>query len=144
DNNISNALNKTIGTTEANLYRSYRVGEDFNYSIPVPANGTYKVILHFAETDEKFIPSEESEMKERKFTIMAEGQTIMANYDIIDQASAANTANVEEFDVNVTDETLNLVFLGQLMGNTMTPAMVSGIQIIGSEIGRASCRERGK
>lgn len=133
DNNISNALNKTIGTTEANLYRSYRVGEDFNYSIPVPANGTYKVILHFAETDEKFIPSEESEMKERKFTIMAEGQTIMANYDIIDQASAANTANVEEFDVNVTDGTLNLGFLGQMVGNTMTPAMVSGIQIIGSD-----------
>jgi Malectin domain len=36
------------GTVEDGLYQRERYGE-FNYTIPVPCNGKYKVVLHFAE-----------------------------------------------------------------------------------------------
>lgn len=128
-NSISNSMNANAGTTEANLYRSYRVGMHFNYEIPVPAAGTYKVILHFAETDEKFIPSSSlgSQSQERKFMVMAEGEEILANYDIVANASAGNMADTAQFEVEVSDGSLKLDFLG--LGETA--AMVSGIQVIG-------------
>src|SRR5680860_149615 len=36
---ISNTMNDTVGTTEPSLYKSYRIGSDFSYNIPVPSNG---------------------------------------------------------------------------------------------------------
>ena len=138
NNTISNAMNADMGTTESNLYRSYRIGNKFSYSIPVPASGDYKVILHFAETDPDFMPSEGgSSPQKRLFTIKAEGTNMLENYNIVDSAGSGNKANTEEFTVNVTDNILNLEFLGQSNGNTTlsdsSKAMISGIQVIGSE-----------
>lgn len=132
-NSIQNALDNTLGTTEQNLYRSYRVGEELHYAIPVPVNGEYKVILHFAETDEEYKISDTPEPKQRMFTVMAEGSNLVSNFDIANEAGDINMAITREFTINVTDGVLNLEFLGQLVNGSMTAAMVSGIQIIGSE-----------
>ena len=60
---------------DANLYQTERYGE-FRYDIPVPTNGNYEVILHFAELYWGGIG-------ERVFNVNVEGTAIFDNVDIV-------------------------------------------------------------
>jgi hypothetical protein len=121
DNSFTNGSTYSVGniaiagTTNDAIYRTERFG-NFNYAIPL-TNGSYTVKLHFAEV---YFTSNNS----RKFNVAIEGQTVLSNYDIHAKAGA-NTAVVEQFNVNLTDGTININF------TTVTNnAKVSAIEII--------------
>jgi hypothetical protein len=89
------------GTNDDALYQTERYGPDgtLSYALPV-ANGTYRVVLHFAE----FYWNESGK---RVFDVSLEGKTALDNYDIFAKVGA-NTAISETFTVTVTDGVLNL------------------------------------
>ncbi len=115
--------NAIAGTTNDAIYQTERFG-NFNYSIPL-TNGSYTVILHFAET---YFTSNNA----RVFNVSIEGQTVLSNYDIHAKAGA-NTATTEQFNVNLTDGTININF------TTVTNnAKVSAIEILSNTGGPAN------
>ena len=69
-------------------------GDDFDYEIPVPGNGTYSVNLHFAET--AF-----DQVGMRIFDIVIEGNTAFDNYDIMEAAGDNNTAQSRKCDSGI-------------------------------------------
>lgn len=101
--NIFNIGNAIAGTQDDQLYQDERYGQAFSYNFPV-LNGTYQVVLHFAEIYWNGVG-------QRVFNVGVEGQTILDNYDIITQV-AKNTARVEIFNVQVSDGILNIDFTG--------------------------------
>ncbi len=127
---IANAMNEAEHTTEEQLYRSYYLGEEISYNVPITKNGSYTVRLHFVELDEKFNPDDNSEPEQRLFNVLAENNIKLENYNIIENAGGFATAVVAEFEVDVLDNELNLEFVG--IGGSK--AKVSGIQIIGNEV----------
>jgi hypothetical protein len=78
------------GTDEPDLYTTERFG-NFNYSIPVPP-GRYTVILHFAET--YFGPENKGKggSGSRIFHVYCNGQTLLRDFDVFQQAGGANRA----------------------------------------------------
>ncbi len=115
------------GTTDDGLYLSYRYatssssttpGAPFSYSIPVPASGTYTVMLHFVEPYFKASNA-------RVFHVDAEGQRVLSNYDIYAQ-NGYGRAVVQTFtNVSVTDGTLNLSF-----SSVKNNAIISAIEVL--------------
>ncbi|PRY06781.1 putative secreted protein (Por secretion system target) [Pontibacter ummariensis] len=95
------------GTTDDALYRTERYGT-FSYNVPL-ASGTYLVRLHFAEIyfGVGGIPGGAGK---RVFNVTGEGQALLTNFDVFAQAGGALKALVKEFEVSVTDGTLNLAF----------------------------------
>ncbi|HEX8530264.1 MAG TPA: ELWxxDGT repeat protein, partial [Cytophagales bacterium] len=93
------------GTDEDALYQNGRVGAAFSYHFPVP-NGTYNVVLHFAETH---WPNYE-DWNRRKFHVDIEGQRKLTNYNIQERAGGSLTAVRETFRVEVTDGELVVDF----------------------------------
>ncbi|MEA5624985.1 malectin domain-containing carbohydrate-binding protein [Nostoc sp. UHCC 0251] len=89
-------------TTSDPLFQTERTGTNFSYAIPV-ANGSYEVDLGFAELYW-------NSANNRVFSVTAEGQTLLSNYDIWTDAGGANIAVIKKFTVNVTDGVLNLNF----------------------------------
>jgi len=95
------------GTTEPELYQSqklYTVRLDENdnwYNVPVP-DGTYQVSLHFAEIDPEITAA-----GQRIFGVKLEKQDVIKEYDIFASVGFA-TADVQTFDVNVTDGWLDI------------------------------------
>lgn len=124
---VTNTNNPTEGTSIQNLYNSFRSGTYFTYNIPVPA-GTYTVRLHFVETDVAFT----SPVNKRTFTVKAEGNEKLVDFNIRAEKSFAE-ALVKELSVQVSDGTLNLEFIGQLVDGVQSQAVLSGIEVIGSE-----------
>jgi hypothetical protein len=82
------------GTDEPDLYNTERFG-NFNYSIPVPP-GRYTVILHFAET--YFGPDNRGKggSGSRIFNVHCNGQMLLREFDIFQQAGGANRALKKE------------------------------------------------
>ena len=107
--------NAIAGTTNQALYQSERAGMS-GYAVPVPAAGTYRVTLHFAEVYW-------TAAGKRVFSVSAEGQPQVSNLDIF-AAVGANKALTRTFDVPVSDGTLNLGFTA-----TADTAKVSGIEV---------------
>ncbi|WP_167855723.1 malectin domain-containing carbohydrate-binding protein [Hymenobacter fodinae] len=89
------------GTNDDALYQTERYGPEgtLSYALPVE-NGTYRVVLHFAEFYW-------NEARKRIFDVSLEGATVLDNYDIF-QKVGANTATAETFTVTVTDNLLNI------------------------------------
>lgn len=102
------------GTEDDALYQRYRYGVH-GYSIPV-ANGDYTVTLKFADNASK--PGV------RVFDVSLEGQKVLANFDIRNEA-AANTAVDKTFDVTVGDGEI-AILLSNVTGN----AKINGIKIV--------------
>jgi ELWxxDGT repeat protein len=92
-------------TEEDELYYNGRCGEAFSYHFPVP-DGTYDVVLHFAETYWEYPYGEGS----RQFHVNIEGQRKLTNYDIYERAGGSSTAVQETFRVQVTDGELVIDF----------------------------------
>ncbi|MEK6481684.1 malectin domain-containing carbohydrate-binding protein [Catalinimonas sp. 4WD22] len=105
------------GTTDDVLYQTERTDKSFSYSIPVASSGTYRVRLHLAEIYW-------TSTGKRVFSVTAEGQAFLTDYDIVADVGAA-TAVVKETDVEVTDGTLNLSFT-----TSVDNAKVSAIEVV--------------
>ena len=87
------------GTLDDAIFQPERWGAR-GYAIPVPASGTYTVILNAAEV--AFTAA-----GQRVFSVVAEGQTKVSNLDLVKIAGVA-TAYSARFEVAVTDGVLNL------------------------------------
>ncbi|MFD1140997.1 malectin domain-containing carbohydrate-binding protein [Larkinella insperata] len=104
-------------TTQDALYQSERNGA-FSYNFPL-SNGTYTVILHFAEVYATAV-------NQRKFNVNIEGQRKLTEYDIVAKAGGTWKAVQESFPVAVTDEMLTVDFLN----GSINKAKVCAIEII--------------
>jgi hypothetical protein len=91
-------------TTSDPLYQSDRRWSNTEgtarYRFTVP-NGSYQVILHFAEGDYNAV-------NQRVFAVKIEGTTRLAGYDIYAQAGH-DSATMQSFTVSVSDGVLNIV-----------------------------------
>ena len=94
----SSAIN---GTEADTLYQSVRYG-DFQYQFAT-LNGDYKVNLRFAET---FL----SNAGERVFDVAINGQTVLANFDVVAEAEGTLTAVDRLFPVSVTTGQITIAF----------------------------------
>ncbi|MDJ1485003.1 malectin domain-containing carbohydrate-binding protein [Cytophagaceae bacterium YF14B1] len=105
-------------TTNDELYRTFRSGDTFAYTIPL-ANGNYQVVLHFAEI---YYTS----ANQRKFSInLEEGDPEVTDLDVFVSAGGANKALTNTYIVTVEDGVLDLVFT-----STISRAMISAIEVI--------------
>ncbi|MEZ5399701.1 MAG: malectin domain-containing carbohydrate-binding protein [Bryobacteraceae bacterium] len=107
------------GADDQAIYRGSRRGvyTPFSYDIPVP-NGSLEVTLKFSE-------NEISGAGNRVFHVDANGQRMLANFDIFKVAGGAYKAVDRTFTVNVTGGRLRLDFV-----SVVRHAMVSAIEII--------------
>jgi hypothetical protein len=92
------------GTEDGRLYQTQRYGDggSFAYRFDVP-NGRYEVELRFAEI---FF----DEPGERIFDVWIEGQTLLDDFDVVDQAEGPFRALIRTFTVELDDEQLNVRF----------------------------------
>ncbi len=104
------------GSPDAGLYQSERAGKQFGYRIPL-ASGDYTVRLHFAEIYWKDPGS-------RTFSVAMEAKAVISGLDLCATAGP-RAALVKEWQQNVADGFLDLVFTGQVDN-----AKVSGIEIL--------------
>ena len=91
------------GTTDQKLYQTERYGT-FSYRIPVPAPGTYDVVLQMSEV--WFTAP-----GKRLFDVSAQGQTVIAGIDIFAATGARYAAYNRRISVAVTGTTLDLGFI---------------------------------
>jgi hypothetical protein len=112
---IGSKTDSISGTSDANLYRYYRYGNNFSYNIPI-ANGNYVVDL-------KFIETYWTANGNRVFDVNAEGALMIDNLDIYSQVGKFKAYD-RSFRVAVNDGQLNLNFLA-----SVDNAIVSGIAI---------------
>jgi pectate lyase len=104
------------GAAEAQVYRTERRGAR-SVTVPGLPAATYRVVLHFAET-------EYSASGKRVFDVTAEGSTILSGLDVFARVGGYR-ALTTSFDVPVTDGVLDLGFLGRVDRST-----VSGIEVV--------------
>ncbi|MBX2842691.1 MAG: putative Ig domain-containing protein [Flammeovirgaceae bacterium] len=96
-----------LETEDDFLYQTERSGtEGWEYEIPVPEAGTYRVHLHFAEIWWN-VGTPGGGPGARTFDISLEGNVMLNDYDILSQVAAA-TAIIETVEVEVTDGVLNI------------------------------------
>ncbi len=115
------------GTNDDDIYRSERIpntdGGNFSYQFPV-ASGQYRVVLHFAELWFNAPGGVSGGPGSRRFSVQAEGQTILSNYDMLALAPTL-TALQQTFTTEVSDGTLNLGFV-----SLANRAKVAAIEVI--------------
>jgi hypothetical protein len=105
---VSTRVSQAIeGTTEDALYQTGRHGSAFSYGLPT-GNGTFDVVLHFAETWWGNIKP--GGVGSRRFNVDIEGKRKLTNYDIFQKAGGALKAVQETLRVDVSDGVLNLYF----------------------------------
>ena len=109
-------INPIAQTEDDFLYQSEYIGQDFNYSQAVP-NGSYDVTLHFAEI--YF-----NQSGKRVFDVTLEDQLVLDDFDIYAQAGGKDLALERTFNVEVTDEFIDLDFL-----SSVNLAKISAIEI---------------
>jgi hypothetical protein len=94
DRNVAN-------TSDPVLYQTLRWSEGaFGYQFDVP-DGTYEVELHFAELYRRSAGA-------RRFDVIIEGQTVLAEYDVFANAGGGFRAHIRSFTVEVGDGELNV------------------------------------
>jgi|GEM_PF-1947953 len=98
---------QVTGTADDYLYHTGRFGTAFSYNFPV-GNGSYDVVLHFAET--YFGNIAPGGVGSRKFNVTIEGQRKLTDYDIFAHAGGAMRIAAHTFRATVTDGTLNIAF----------------------------------
>lgn len=114
-------ISSPIAATENDqMYQSERWFNSvvpYEYTIPIPAPGSYVVKLHFAEI--YFTSS-----GQRVFDIYVEESLVVAGYDIFQQAGGRNAAVIATVIRNITDGALNI----RLSKITENPK-ISGIEV---------------
>jgi len=82
-------------TKDPTIYRNRRMG-DFRYDLPLPP-GVFELRLFFAETRFGDGNLDGGGETSRLFRIAANGKTLLSSFDVILDASGANTADVKVF-----------------------------------------------
>lgn len=98
--------------TDLDAIHAYERSGNFavwSYNIDVP-DGNYLVDLYFAEIFHGLQNTADPDDK-RVFNLDIEGNQVLTDYDIIDDAGAAATEVLKTFEVTVTDGQLNLDFI---------------------------------
>ncbi|MGV3504082.1 MAG: malectin domain-containing carbohydrate-binding protein [Adhaeribacter sp.] len=114
------------GTQDDALYQTERTSEAdngaFSYDLPV-ANGSYRVVLHFAEIYW-------NARGQRVFDVAMEGNLVLDNYDIVKKTGVNFTATSESFVVEVSDGMLNIGFSALASAGGINRPKVSAIEVI--------------
>ncbi|WP_221391117.1 N,N-dimethylformamidase beta subunit family domain-containing protein [Dyadobacter sp. NIV53] len=138
-----------LNTTDDVLYRSERSSEAFNYDIPVQ-NGSYNVILHFAETYFGAPGKPAGGVGKRKFNVAIENVTKLTNYDVYAKAGGSLRPVLETFPVTVTDGRLNINFtkgtanIPKLSAIEVIPVSATAVRIAQEDISTAKKEEFSK
>lgn len=90
------------GTEDDPLYQDYRQGTTFSYLFDL-SDGDYEVTCFFMEPRAR-------RTGRRVFDVLAEGQVVVDDLDIVAEAGAQLTAHTETFTINVADGQLNIDF----------------------------------
>ncbi len=102
------STNPISGTSMDLLYQTERydhpAGVEMSYNIPIPEDGLYRILLHFAE-----ISPFQASIGARLFDVEIEGNLILDDYDIFAVAGFEH-AHIRQFEMNVTGA-LNIQFL---------------------------------
>jgi hypothetical protein len=113
------------GTPDPALYRTERSSPTnqgtFAYALPL-ANGTYTVVLHFAEIYW-------SSPGQRLFDVTLENVKVLDNYDIVRKAGAL-AATTETFTATVADGVLNLGFSALPADGGVDRPKLSAIEVL--------------
>lgn len=115
------------GTTDDALYQKERFSTtgQLSYALPV-TNGTYSVVLHFAEIFW-------TRAGQRVFNIGLEGNTVRTNFDIIAKVGPL-TATTETFVATVTDGVLNLDLTVPYLSGGADQAKLSALEVFSGNI----------
>jgi hypothetical protein len=117
------------------LYRTERAAEQMSYEIALP-NGTYQVRLHMAETywgaPGGSQPGETPGRRVESFTV--EGQSVVSDLDLVDQAGGTMTAFVRNTEATVADGALSVAGTA-----SVDMAQLNGIEVFR----RQACGEAG-
>jgi len=123
---VPSAVQHIWRTQDPIVYRTSRQG-DFSYNIPLKP-GTYELRLHFAETF--YGPENTGAGGEgsRIMTVLANGQTLLHDFDVLADSGGDRTAEVKVFsDLSpAADGQLHLSFSAVKSGS----AMLSAIEIL--------------
>lgn len=125
------------GTDDPLLYKYYRVGT-FDYDIPLP-DGAYEVTLGFLEPNLAEVAGDELldivggdsddgdrvGEGDRVFSVIANGELVLDQYDVLAEAGASRVVVTETFPINVVGGRLVLNFV-PVVGQ----AIVSSIKIV--------------
>jgi large repetitive protein len=116
-------------TTDDALFQSERSSPDkpgtLSYNFPV-SNGTYTVVLHFAEIYYTGV-------NQRVFDVSIEGNKVLDNFDIV-AATGAFTATTRTFNISVSDGILNIYFSTLAVDGGVNRPLISAIEILSSTI----------
>jgi hypothetical protein len=129
---VPSAVQHIWRTQDPSIYRSSRQG-DFTYNIPLKP-GTYELHLHFAETFYGPESAAGGGEGSRIMTVLANGQPLLRDFDVLADAGGDRTAEVKVFsDISpATDGQLHLTFSSAKGGN----GMLSAIEILPGIHGR--------
>ena len=118
--------------TVPTLYQTERSSneQEFAYNVPVPA-GTYLVRLHFAEIYFGATGGGGGGTGQRIFDVTMEDNLILDNYDI-NADVGPQTPTFQDFNVTVTDGTLNLFFSATAAVGGVNQPKLSALEIIGN------------
>ena len=119
------------GTSDDELYLTYRFGSNFSYNIPVSTSGPVTVNLHFVEP--WFGVGGPGGTGKRVFDVNIEnGQGIINDLDL-NTVVSPGTVLVRSFNnINVTGGVLNISFNGEIDN-----AIISAIEVTGNDTGGA-------
>ncbi|WP_317196482.1 PKD domain-containing protein [Robertkochia flava] len=109
---------------------------EFSYQIPV-VNGTYQVILHFAEIYWGATGGGSGGVGKRVFDVFLEGNIVLDNYDIYADVGAETIAS-KSFTTEVTDQNLDLYFSALAANGGVNQPKISAIEIYGIDNGQFS------
>ena len=111
------------GTSDPALYQTerYSTNGTLSYAVPV-ANGTYTVVLHFAEIYW-------TQPGQRVFDVALEGAKKLTNYDIVREVGP-RTATTKTFTVTVTDGVLNVDLSVPYLSGGRDQAKLAALEIL--------------
>lgn len=114
------AIDQAIAPAPEIVYRTYRLGEQLKYHLPV-SDGQYTLRLHFQE------PLLHASIGSRQFDVILQGETVQENFDILANAGAPQTAVVADFTLLASNgQGIEL----ELLSQTNWPAALSGIEFL--------------
>lgn len=105
DTNQDRTLASGFPDGDAAIWKSYRTGKDFEYSIPVP-NGSYQIKLGFLE------PLNTTTEGGRTFNVLENNNKIYSNLDILAVTGSYRKVLIKSFNVDVKNGVLKLHFQG--------------------------------
>ena len=123
---------RILRTLDPNIYRHLRSG-DFRYDIPLQP-GSYELHLHFAETGlGDFISAESSGEGQRLFRVSANGEQILAAFDVVADADGSNVADERVFR-NISPASDGFLHLS--FSSMRSTAMLNGIEVLPVSAGK--------